>query len=361
MSTIPQTHEAVGLTAKGEPLSSFQVSTPKPGPEEVLVKVEWTAGTSVTVWILDFKVIDPGYPFVVGENVVGEVVAVGEGVDEVKVGDRVVSFSFSDGVAGKASQEYAILSKWSIGKLPSNITPQEGATIPDNLVTAYYSLFDRLGLPVPTSLPSSTPPQDADTPIVIWAASGSVGQYATQLLHLAGYKKIFAVASARHHASLRSLGATHTFDYTSANVTDEIRAAAGGPVKLVFDAIGDEAGSLKPISQIVGEGAKVVFLLPIRVGKPGAVEDLKISTDLPFPKDVEMVPVGGRFYQHNEQFKRDLQPKIIPDLLARGLVKPNKVREVEGASLLEKVVTSVDLLRKNAVSGERLVYRVAKD
>lgn len=56
-----------------------------------------------------------------------------------------------------------------------------------------------------------------------------------------------------------------------------------------------------------------------------------------------------------------MQPKIIPDLLARGLVKPNKVREVQRATLSEKVVTSVDLLRKNAVSGERLVYKVAKD
>ncbi|TCD65679.1 hypothetical protein EIP91_002306 [Steccherinum ochraceum] len=346
MTVLPETHEAVGQLEAGAALSAFQLPTRKPG-------------TAVTVWIVDFRLADPQYPFVVGENLVGDVVAVGEGVTDVKPGDKVLSFSFVPENYGKASQEYALLSKWVVGKLPDNISPEEGVTVSDNLVTAYYSLFDQLGLPVPPALPAIIPPEGADSPVLIWGAGGSAGQYSVQLLSLAGYKSIFAIASSRHHDYLRSLGATHTFDYNSPNVTDEILAAAGGPIKHVLDAVGDEENSLKPISKIAG--GKLAFLLPVRVGGAGAVQGVKRTTDLPFAEGVQLIPIATRFYDKNSHLKTDLQPHIIPDLLRRGLVKPNRYREVQGANLLERVSTAVDLLRRGAVSGERLVFRVAKD
>ena len=62
----------------------------------------------------------------------------------------------------------------------------------------------------------------------------------------------------------------------------------------------------------------------------------------------------------NEKFKEVLQPKILPELLAAGLIKPNRVREVAGTSLVERVTTALDLLRKGKVSGERLVVKVSQ-
>lgn len=158
-------------------------------------------------------------------------------------------------------------------------------------------LFDQLRLPAPEAFPAVSPPADASAPILIWGAAGSTGQYTVQLLHAAGYKKVFAVASSKHHEFLRSLGATDTFDYNSRNVTEQIVAAAGGPVKLVFDAIGDEQNSLKPVSQIVGNGSKVAFLLPVRVGGYGSVGGVKWTTDVVFPTGAELVPVAAGLYQ----------------------------------------------------------------
>lgn len=60
-----------------------------------------------------------------------------------------------------------------------------------------------------------------------------------------------------------------------------------------------------------------------------------------------------------EHLKRSLQPKIIPELLSRGLIRPNRVREITGETLLEKVSRSIDLQRQGKVSGERPVFRVA--
>lgn len=62
----------------------------------------------------------------------------------------------------------------------------------------------------------------------------------------------------------------------------------------------------------------------------------------------------------NEFFKDNLQSVIMPTLLAEGVVKPNKVKIVEGKTLLERAQKAMDLLRRKQQSGERLVWRVAE-
>lgn len=51
----------------------------------------------------------------------------------------------------------------------------------------------------------------------------------------------------------------------------------------------------------------------------------------------------------------------MPAMLARGLVRPNKQRVVEGETLLERAEKALSLLRDQAVSGEKLVWRVAEE
>lgn len=51
----------------------------------------------------------------------------------------------------------------------------------------------------------------------------------------------------------------------------------------------------------------------------------------------------------------------MPRLLADGVVKPNKIRLVEGDTLLERAQKAVDMLRRKEVSGEKLVWRVAEE
>ncbi len=166
-----------------------------------------------------------------------------------------------------------------------------------SVATVFNTLFIELGLPVPTEFPSATSPPEASTPILLWGAAGSVGQYALQILKLAGYKNIFAVASTRQHDYLRTLGATSTFDYTKPDVSEQIKKAGGGKLKYVFDAIGDEEHSLKPITKVVGEGSKVAYLLPVRTGGHGSVSGVSNKLTLTFPDGVEKIAVGTFYYQ----------------------------------------------------------------
>ncbi|KAI0786155.1 chaperonin 10-like protein [Abortiporus biennis] len=361
MSSIPTTHEAVGLTSKSSGLVSFQLPTEAPDHDEVLIKVEWTLVSPVDLWQVDFDLLQQAaYPVTYGVNIVGEVVRAGEDTP-FQTGDKVFSMSFTHpSNKGKGFQEYATVPSYRVAKLPSNISPQEAVTIPDNFVTAYFTLFGEpnLQLPIPSELPSLSTPLEAETPILVWGAGGSVGQYALQILKLAGYRNVIAVASTRHHEYLLSLGAKHTVDYRSPSVVEDILRYAGGKLKYVFDTIADEDGSLKLISQVVEKGSKVAFLQPVRVGPQGAVTAVKHETDIKFPEGAKLLGVRTFLYQDIPKFKEELQPKIMPDLVARGLIKPNRVHEVEGKTLLERIKNGLDTLRRGEVSGDRLVIRI---
>jgi hypothetical protein len=63
----------------------------------------------------------------------------------------------------------------------------------------------------------------------------------------------------------------------------------------------------------------------------------------------------------NEFFKTHLQPDIIPAVLGSGVIQPNKIRIVEGSTLLDRAENARRLLRAKAPSGEKMVWRVAEE
>jgi propanol-preferring alcohol dehydrogenase len=86
---IPETMKAMVLEAQGEPLALKEVPVPRPGPEEVLVKVRACGVCRTDLHILDGDLSDPKLPLIMGHEIVGEVVALGKEVGEHEVGDRV--------------------------------------------------------------------------------------------------------------------------------------------------------------------------------------------------------------------------------------------------------------------------------
>jgi hypothetical protein len=52
-------------------------------------------------------------------------------------------------------------------------------------------------------------------------------------------------------------------------------------------------------------------------------------------------------------------PKILPQLLASGIIQPNRVRLLDQGTFKERVATGLELLRNNKVSGEKVVVRIA--
>ncbi|KAF8216947.1 hypothetical protein K438DRAFT_1748085 [Mycena galopus ATCC 62051] len=343
------THTAIAGLAKGK-FEAIQVKTPNPGAGQILLKIEYASMMPFDTYITDYGDAIQ-YPITFGCNAAGTVA-------------KVMGFSphvYSREELEGTMQEFLVLPDHLCAKVPDNLALDAAATVPDNLVTAFYTLFDQLSLPMPSSFPATSPPPNHDTAVLIYGAGSTTGQYTIQLLHAAGYTNIVATASAKHHQFLRSLGATHVLDYASPTLAADIARIVGGDgkVALAVDSISADS-TIAQISQVLRPGGAIGILMPIKIGNSVIAGDVRhaIPDDQnPFSKDTKIAYVRTLFYRENEYLKNNLMPNILPQLLASG-IQPNRVRLMDQGTFKERVGTGLDLLRNNKVSGEKIVVKV---
>ena len=258
------THQAVVTVAKRAPLEIRQIPTPTPTNNELLILNQWTANTPLDLQQADGGLlVDP--PQILGDTIAGTVVACGPSVSpRLKVGDRVFGFTWRS-QKEKAHQEYVCASENLVGKVPDAVPLEEAVTLPDNFVTVFHMLVTNLGLTLPWPKPEGFVPEARGKSVLVWGGSSSVGQYALQILRYYGYgNEMVATASKRNFQLVRECGASEVFDYGDEEVGKKICAKVG-KVDLVLDCIGNVKGSVRPISEIVTEGAKVAILMPMIV------------------------------------------------------------------------------------------------
>ncbi|TQN70079.1 hypothetical protein CSHISOI_05388, partial [Colletotrichum shisoi] len=364
MATIPKTHKAVATPAKRAPLLRLDRETRLPGEGEVLIQNQWTASSP-----LDLHRADGGllctYPEVMGGAAAGTVVAVGPGVERLRARDQIFTFSFHDS-GERAHQDFATVPEYLVSKLPANVTPQEAATVPTNLITVFHAVTADLGLELPWPRPASWEPKEKDDAVLVWGAASSVGVYAVQVLRHWGYRNIVAVASEKHHAHLKEIGARETFSYRDDDIVDKLLGFVGPEgMPFVLDCIGSVEGTLRPLAKIARKGTKVAVMLPVIVRD--STEDVEPEYEMDvsrvladeWAEGVELRGVRTHFYLANEFFKEKMQREIVPTLLEQGVIKPNKQKIVEGATMLERAQKAIELLRRKDPSGERLVWKVS--
>ncbi len=86
---IPETMQAMVLEAPHTPLKFREVPTPRPGPEQVLIRVQACGVCRTDLHIVDGELTEPKLPLIIGHEIVGTVAAVGGKVEKFKVGDRI--------------------------------------------------------------------------------------------------------------------------------------------------------------------------------------------------------------------------------------------------------------------------------
>ncbi|KAJ8114285.1 hypothetical protein OPT61_g3807 [Boeremia exigua] len=356
------THSAVATVGIKAKLGLIQVPTVKPENNQVRVRCEYTASTP-----LDLHQNDGGllvkHPQVLGDGTAGTIVEVGPDAKRLKVGDKVFGFTWRSR-AEKAHQEYVTVEEWLLAKLPDGFTLAEAVTLPNNFVTVFHAATANLGIDLPWPKPDDYAPTNADSPVLIWGGSSSVGQFAIQILRYYGYNNILATASRKHHERLRSLGAKGQFDYNDRNVVTSLLQAGGETgIPLILDCIGSKYGSIAPISQVAQSGAKVAVLLPVIVRDSTETEapeyEMDVERAAEWKEGVEARGVRTHFYLDNAFFKHHLQPDIMPTLLKERVVEPQRQKIVDGPTLLERAQTAMDMLRRKETSMERLVWRVS--
>ncbi|KFA55380.1 hypothetical protein S40293_05698 [Stachybotrys chartarum IBT 40293] len=369
-AAYPETHLAIASTAKRAPLTTISVPTVAPGPGEVVVRVQWAASTPLDLHQADGGVAVQSYPFVMGCNLAGVVVAVGPddaSADKphaapLVVGDRVVGFAALE-EKSRGYQEYVTMPRCQLGRVPDNITTEAAVTVPTNLLTTFHAMTAEFGLDVPWPTPQGYVPRHADAPFLIWGGASSVGLYMVQMLRHWGYKNVLVVASRKHHAELTALGATKCFDYHDADVAEQIRAHAS-KIPFILDCIGSMENSMRPLTKIAESGSVVAVLMPVIIRDATAEVEPQytlLATDVlqgEWKDGVEVRSVRAFFYDQNPLWKTHLQPDIMPALLETGVVQPNRQRIVEGASMLERAQKALDLMRERAPSGESCINSI---
>ncbi|CAD6980154.1 unnamed protein product, partial [Tilletia controversa] len=226
---------------------------------EVLVKVH-AMGINPTDWKHAFAPVLHHENRVVGCDASGEVVAVGKCVTTFQQGDRVAGVLHGTKYEDNgAFAEYAIFKDQMLLKLPDGMSFEEGASWPVPDFTYLQAACCYQGLP----LPSPSNPK-RDEAVLIWSGATSIGWHGIQLAKLIGLK-VLTVASSKHHATLREIGADEVFDYKDADVVEKLKKVVKewGNVKYGFDAI-SENGSIETCIDVLAEtpgGAHLVTVL----------------------------------------------------------------------------------------------------
>ncbi|KAF4539440.1 Oxidoreductase [Lasiodiplodia theobromae] len=349
------------MAEKAYPLEVRESPYPTPVKDEVVIKTAAIAINPVD-WIVQATAVIPfPYPWILGRDCAGTIVAIGPAQTTHRVGDRVlglaVGFATKD-PSCSAFQAYVKLSPPLVTKIPPAISFVDAAVLPLGTATAAAGLFEDylLGL----RLPSSSPPSrglEAETgvaesereaaAVVVWGAASSVGSCAVQLAVQAGYV-VLATASPANFAYARDeLGATAVFDYKIAGVVEEIvRVVEAGRYRLagVFDAVGGGGAVEKcvEIAAMVRKGSRLVCTvrpLPDELSQklPEGVQCGQVMAS-----EIRNTPVGPAVF---EQFL----PKALKDGRFKCLPGPEVVGE--GLHSLQKGLDEL----KAGVSAKKLV------
>jgi NADPH2:quinone reductase len=221
-------------------LKSEEAEVPRPGPGQVLVRIEAVGVNFVEIYQRTglYKVAIPYTP---GNEAAGTVEAVGPGVSTVKTGDRVGSVNMLGAYA-----EYALAQADRLVPLPDRVTTRQAAAVLLQGITAQY-------------LTTSTYHLSRGETCLLHAAAGGVGLLLCQMANRRGATIIGTVSTEEKAALAREAGADHVILYTRSEFEPEVKRLTGGAgVQVVYDSVGRTTFA-KGLDCLVPRGMMVMF------------------------------------------------------------------------------------------------------
>jgi NADPH:quinone reductase len=218
------------LTQHGEPeevLELTEVTSPAPGPGQILVRVLAAAANFPDVLLCrgTYQVKVP-FPFTPGVELCGEVVEVGPGVTEFAVGQRVIG---DTALPYGAFAEYAVMDASAALPAPPALDDAEAAPFYVTYETCWLGLHRRARL------------QPGET-LLVHAAAGGVGTGAIQVGKAAGARVIGVVGGPDKVALAKEVGADIVIDRSEQDFVALVKEATGGKgADVVFDPVGGDA------------------------------------------------------------------------------------------------------------------------
>ena len=255
--------KAIRINQHGGPevLSFEDIPEPVPGQGQAVVKIE-AAGVNFIDIYFRTGLYPAEPPFTNGQEAAGIVTAVGEGVSEVAVGDRV-AYAGPQG----AYAEYSAVPAARLVKVPEAVATKTAAAIMLQGMTAHY-------------LTRSTFELDLSHTALVHACAGGVGLHIVAIAKKFGTRVIGTCSTEEKAAKAKAAGADEVILYTQQDLQAESRRLTGGEgVDVVYDAVGKSTwtgslGSLKPRGMMVTYGnasGPVAPFAPLELTKLGSL------------------------------------------------------------------------------------------
>jgi len=283
----------------GDPAEQLRLvdeDAPSPGPGEVLIDVEAVglAFPDVLQCRGQYQVkTGPGYT--PGGESCGSVVALGDGVTGVEVGQRV-AFLGSGGLAEQVTHPAA-----GVFVVPDGVSAETAAAIPINYCTTLYALHDRAHL-------------QAGETVLITGAAGGTGTAAIQLAKAAGARTI-AIAGGQTKVDLvRDIGADVVIDHRETpDWVDAVREASGGGVDVAYDPVGGD--TFHQVRRCMGWDSRLLV-----IGFVAGIPEVKTNHALLKSYSIVGVHWGASLARFPESLGRQMTTLLA--MAAEGTVDP---------------------------------------
>ncbi len=293
--------KAVLCTQFGGPetLEVADIESPVAGPGEVVVAVR-AAGLNFfdTLIIQNKYQFKPDLPFSPGAEIAGEVKSVGEGVENLQVGDRVMAYSMWGGVRAEIA-----ISQEAVIAMPDGLDFITAAGLIVTYGTSLHALKDRADL------------QPGET-LAVLGASGGVGQAAVEIGKAMGARVIACASSDDKLEFCRGLGADETLNYTDEDLKVRLKELTDGKgVDVIYDPVG--ADLAEPALRAIGWKGRFLVVGFAGGGIP------KIPLNLALLKGCQIVGVFWGDHLVREPARHRANMAQLLDWVVEGKIKPH--------------------------------------
>jgi NADPH2:quinone reductase len=227
--------------AEPEDLEVRQLDTPPCGPGQVRVHV-WASGVNYVdaLFVQGRYQIRPPLPFVPGSEIAGEVTEVGDLVEGVAVGDRVMA---SVGLGGYADE--IVLAPAQLVRIPDRLSYGQAATMTQSYATAWFAMTRRVSVA-------------PDEWVLVLGAAGGVGLAAMDVARARGAKVIAAASTDDKLQLCIERGAHGVVNYSTEDLKTRVRELTDGGADVVVDPIG---GALSEAAlRALGTGGRLLVI-----------------------------------------------------------------------------------------------------
>lgn len=349
---IPRIHRAL-VAAGPSSLALRPMPVPLIAPDEVLVRV-----SAVALNPSDHKLLDQSTTVgaVSGADLAGTVVRLGKSVTKLKIGDRVIGFTFgaNPGNPGNgAFSQYVATPAGLCVPIPDDMDFATAASMPMGIFTVGF-VFRSLGLEFDLSGQNQT--RGRGEYVLVHGGATATGTVALQMLKIAGYTPI-ATCSPASFDLARSRGAAAVFDYNSPTVRDDIREYTRGTLGLALDCITTPETMALCYGAIGDGGGRYAALEQYPKGLTIRRRDVYHDWILGWTILGKEVMLAGAYHRDPTPEDRtygELWADKMEGLLASGKLEPHPMEVHKGG--LAAIPSSLDSMRKGQVRGKKLVF-----